>query len=450
MKLLIIGAGPCGLGAAFHLLRLGHTDWSVYEQNGYVGGLSTSFCDEAGFTWDVGGHVLFSHYDYFDQAVESALGGAYFTHMRESWIRVLDSWIPYPFQNNIRHLPSFALQECLSGLKTNKPVRVRPRHFGEWMEAVFGPGIVKYFMAPYNKKVWAVPLESMSKDWIGERVSVVDTDRIEKNISESKDDISWGPNNRFKFPKRGGTGAIFKGIGHLFLDKIQLERRLEKVDLRKRELVFSDGNRASYEALITTIPIDKFIHTCIDIPDDIQDAAYNLVHNSGLIVGLGFSGKRIDPKCWMYFPEDNCPFYRVTNFHNYSPYNVPNGDSDKFFSFMCETSYSQHRHVDKRTIIDGTIAGLIASGLISEQESKSIVSRYLIDIPYSYPVPTLGRDAALAIIQPFLESYNVFSRGRFGAWKYEVGNMDHSFMQGVEVVDRILSGKPESTINGRV
>ena len=47
-------------------------------------------------------------------------------------------------------------------------------------------------------------------------------------------------------------------------------------------------------------------------------------------------------------------------------------------------------------------------------------------------MPTLGWDEALAVIQPFLESHNVYSRGRFGAWKYEVGNRDHSFMQGKE------------------
>jgi UDP-galactopyranose mutase len=49
------------------------------------------------------------------------------------------------------------------------------------------------------------------------------------------------------------------------------------------------------------------------------------------------------------------------------------------------------------------------------------------------------------VIQPWLEHRNVSSRGRFGAWLYEIGNMDHSFMQGVEWVDRVLDGTPEVT-----
>ena len=150
----------------------------------------------------------------------------------------------------------------------------------------------------------------------------------------------------------------------------------------------------------------------------------------------------------MYFPENNSPFYRVTNFHNYSPQNVPNADTARYSSLMCETTYSTSKPENRETIVDATIQGLVNSGMLDEQELGKIASRYLIDIPYSYPVPTLGRDRALSIIQPWLESKSIYSRGRFGAWKYEVGNMDHSFMQGVEVVNRILFSEPEPTING--
>jgi hypothetical protein len=171
-----------------------------------------------------------------------------------------------------------------------------------------------------------------------------------------------------------------------------------------------------------------------------------MVHNSRFIVGIGLAGKCEDSKCWMYFPEDNSPFYRVTNFFNYTPYIVPEGRTDTFFLLMCETTYSPFRTVCKETIAEETIAGLISSGMLEEADRNRIVSTWLLDIPNSYPIPTLGRDRALNIIQPYLESCGVYSRGRFGAWKYEVGNMDHSFMQGVEVVDRILSGRLEQTI----
>jgi protoporphyrinogen oxidase len=450
MKFLILGAGPCGLGAAYHLNKLGHTNWQIYERNDYIGGLSASFKDDYGFTWDIGGHVLFSHYDYFDKVVANALGDAYYEHQRESWIRILSTWVPYPFQNNIRHLPNEALAECLEGMRANRPHPGKTGNFREWMDAIFGEGIVRYFMRPYNQKVWGFPLETMCKEWLGERVSVVDLERVEKNIYEQKDDVNWGPNNRFKFPKFGGTGAIFEGIARPFLERISFDHEMIGVDLEKKEVSFANGQEERYDFLINTTPLNEFIKKCKAVPNSVHEAAIDLAQNSGLIVGLGFSGKKIDPKCWMYFPENNCPFYRVTNFFNYSPYNVPNGDIDNYFSILCETTYSAHKIVKKETIIDETIQGLINSGMVSEEECRHLVSNYLIDIPYSYPVPTLERDCALSTIQPYLESYGVYSRGRFGAWKYEVGNMDHSFMQGVEVVERLFLGKDERTIHGKV
>jgi protoporphyrinogen oxidase len=360
---------------------------------------------------------------------------------------LLNSWVPYPFQNNIRHLPDKALEECLDGLRELRANPADARNFREWMDAIFGIGIVKYFMEPYNRKVWGVPLETMGKEWLGERVSVVDLARIEKNIAEQRDDVNWGPNNRFKFPKSGGTGSIFEGIARPFRDRMSFDHDLVAVDLTAREVTFSNGCKERYDVLINTTPLDCFIHKCVSLPDVVRDAAKDLVHNSGLIVGLGFEGKRIDSKCWMYFPESDSPFYRVTNFFNYSPHNVPESDTGNYFSLMCETTYSGDKPVDKSRIVEETVQGLINSGIISGEDSAKIISRYLIDIPYSYPVPTLGRDSALSTIQPYLESHGVYSRGRFGGWKYEVGNMDHSFMQGVEVVDRLLSGEPEKTFS---
>ena len=449
MKFIILGAGPCGLGAAYHLNKCGHTDWQIFERNDHFGGLSASFTDTTGFTWDIGGHVLFSHYDYFDKAVADALGNSYYEHQRESWIRILQRWVPYPFQNNVRYLPGDVLSECVSGLRELQGSPDMAANFKEWMNTVFGSGIVKYFMEPYNFKVWGVPLDSMSKEWIAERVSLVDIARIEQNIAEGRDDLSWGPNNVFKFPKNGGTGAIYEGIAEPLREKIHLLHEMTEIDLDRKRVIFSNGRIEHYDVLINTSPLNLFVSKCHTISESIEEATGHLVHNGGLIVGLGFEGRRNDSKCWMYFPESNTPFYRVTNFHNYSRYNVPDGNTERYFSLMCETSYSPYKPQDKSHIVEETVKGLIDSGMIDEEQKEQITCRYVIDIPYSYPVPTLRRDKALAIILPFLESRSVYSRGRFGAWKYEVGNMDHSFMQGVEVVERLLNGTEEKVHNSR-
>ena len=104
---------------------------------------------------------------------------------------------------------------------------------------------------------------------------------------------------------------------------------------------------------------------------------------------------------------------------------------------------SRHKPVDRSTIVDDTIDGLVATGILTEDDRARIVDRTLIEVPMAYPIPTGRRDDGLAELQPWLMERGVYSRGRFGAWLYEIGNMDHSIMQGVEFVDHVLDGAPE-------
>ncbi len=436
-RIIIIGAGPCGLGAAYRLKELGYKNWAIYEKNDFVGGLSSSVKDKKGFTWDMGGHVIFSHYDYFDKIVDNLLKKEYVEHERKAYINCFDNWVPYPFQNNIRYLPEDAMLECVLGLvnkKNNNSV-----NFKQWIIDTFGLGIAKYFLLPQNLKTWAWPLDKMNKDWITERVSLVDIKKVLANIIYAKDDISWGPNNKFKFPLYGGTGGLFDKFRYLIKENIFLGKNIVAIDTAKRKVLMEDGGKDDYDVLINTSPLDRFIGMLKPRRNNLFSAAALLKHNSTYVVGIGLRGKCNSSKCWMYFPENKTPCYRITYFSNYSKYNVP--DHKLYWSLLCETAYSKYKAVNRNTVVDDTIKGLIATGLISKEDRKKIVSAHLIDIEYSYPIPTLKRDNVLRSIMPLLEKNSIYSKGRFGAWLYEIGNMDHSLMQGVETVDKIVSDK---------
>jgi protoporphyrinogen oxidase len=174
----------------------------------------------------------------------------------------------------------------------------------------------------------------------------------------------------------------------------------------------------------------------------VREAATKLVHNSSYIIGVGVARPSPSTKCWIYFPEDNTPFYRVTYLSNYSPHMTPDADH---FILLSETTHSSWKPEPPEGIVERVVDGMVATGLLEESDRGRIVSTHRVDVPYEYPVPTIERDDALAAIQPFLMSKDVYSRGRFGAWQYEIGNMDHSVMQGVELVDRILRGAEEVT-----
>jgi protoporphyrinogen oxidase len=447
-RIVIIGAGPTGLGAGYRLKELGYKNFQIYDRLPYIGGLASSFTDSAGFTWDIGGHVMFSHYKYYDQCFDKLMGSDFQMNMRECWVRMFDNWVPYPFQNNIRYLPKQQQYECLAGLieAQTKRDHKAATNFEEFIDAVFGDGIAKYFMKPYNFKVWAHPPKMMNKEWIGERVAVLDINRALKNVVLGGDDFGWGPNNQFKFPLFGGTGEFYRRFGKPLEGHVNLNKPLDFINMTKKEARFRDGEIVKYDILISAMPLDRLCNDVIngEMPREIKKSAAGLRHSGGYMVGVGIKQPCPSTKSWMYFPEDNCPFYRVTYLSNYSPYMTP--DKDAHYSLLCETSYSEFKHVDGKTIVEETIKGLINAGLMKESDRKDIVDTWTYHADYSYPTPSVERDGILAEVIPYLEQHGIYSRGRFGMWKYEVSNTDHTLMQGVELVNRLLLDEPETTI----
>jgi protoporphyrinogen oxidase len=445
---VIIGAGPTGLGAARRLSELGSRSFMVLEKNAYAGGLAASFQDAHGYTWDIGGHVAFSHYEYFDRLLDEMLGAEQLHHQRKAWVRACKSWVPYPFQNNIRHLPKEARWECVKGLLPGNRPETAPENFRQWIHTVFGEGIGNVFLWPYNFKVWAIDPAHMNTTWVGERVSIVGLESVLKNIILELDEHGWGPNRTFAFPSKGGTGEIYRRLAATLAGHIRYGCGAAKIDAQAKTVTTDTGEVISYGTLLNTGPLDLLVmNQLASPPDSLVQAARLLKHNGVHVSGVGARGRAKfqgaeDDRCWMYFPDDDCPFYRVTNFHNYAPANVPGSDANRA-ALMCETSYSEHKPEDLSKLMDRTVAGLETVGLLAKE--AEVESRFELNVDYGYPVPCLERDLALRTLQPWLEARNIFSRGRFGGWKYEVANMDHSVMQGVEWAERMIQNTPEKT-----
>ena len=441
-KIVIIGAGPTGLAAGYRLRELGYTNFTLLESRHKVGGLASSERSPNGFTYDIGGHVLFSHYEYFDRLFDRLMGDEYQELLRESWVWMCDRFLPYPFQNNIKFLPKEVVLECLLGLieAQKQPLdKSRVGNFEELIQGAFGPGIARHFMMPYNFKVWAHPPRMMNKEWIGERVSTPPIERVLGNVVLDREDVSWGPNATFKYPRVGGTGELFERMRPYVEENLRLCAPVVSVDVEHREVVLADTSREPFDVLLSTIPLDLLVGSLVGpVPDCIRTQAARLRHSGSCIVGVGIRQPSPSTKCWMYFPEDNAPFYRLTYLSNYSPDVVP--DPSTHYSILAEISHSEFKPVDRQTIVDDTIQGLVNTRMISEADRRDIVDAYLIERDYTYPTPSLERDEVLSTVQPWLDAQGIHSRGRFGAWRYEVGNMDHAVAQGVEWVNRVLLG----------
>ncbi len=92
---------------------------------------------------------------------------------------------------------------------------------------------------------------------------------------------------------------------------------------------------------------------------------------------------------------------------------------------MLEVSESSYKPVNHETLLQDCIKGLIETDLLVPEDE--IVSTYVRRFDHGYPTPHLDRNDALANILPYLQDKDIYSRGRFGSWKYEVGNQDHRY-----------------------
>ena len=479
---MIIGAGPTGLGAAYRLLELGvmssKTEVIILEMEKEAGGLASSYRDKNGFLWDNGGHVVFSHYPYFDRVLNQAvqrwnkLSRASYAYMMGSSGR--RKFIPYPVQHNIHVMDKEEQEKSLRGLEeiaaaasdetTSNNCNFNHCNLDHWLVKHFGEGLSDVFMRKYNRKVWTVDPKEMNSDWVGERVAVPDVEEIKSKIvqttfnGDDAKDSNWGPNQKFEFPTAGGTGGIWKHVTKLIPPTwFFFRHRVSAVNSEKKIVNFVQDGRVSnlarslkYDILISTTPLDSLLHMVEDSDPkllSLKELASKFVYSHTHVIGIGLKGQAhpfLSNKSWIYFPDSDSPFYRVTVFSNYASDTVPTPGT--VWSLMCEAAEPKHA-TDlsmwmESNLIEQTIRALVNYGFIDRHQ---VISTYHRRLEHGYPVPFLEREKYLRSIQPWLESKGIYSRGRFGGWRYEVGNQDHSFMQGVEVADLVMLGIPEET-----
>src|SRR5205807_3473554 len=126
----------------------------------------------------------------------------------------------------------------------------------------------------------AYPPEQMQHSWVAERVAVTDLSRVLHNLVFGKDDLSWGPNNVFHFPKRGGTGAIWSACAaRLPRERINFQSRVQKIDSAAKQVTTTDGREWDYDALVSTLPLTELVR--LSGRDEFSDlAAFGLKYSS--------------------------------------------------------------------------------------------------------------------------------------------------------------------------
>jgi len=459
----ILGAGPTGIGAAWRLSKYSASNdnresagqfqpFLLIDESTVPGGRAASIKTAEGFTFDYGGHVLFPHPEYaeFIELLDEVISEWHWsTPIRGVWLA--NQFIPTPVQRNIHRLPLPALAECLWGLMRRSPAELKEAEptLQQYLEGQFGEPLTRYVLAPLNRKMWAHDPRLLGSAWSSHRsgskeknIPEVRVRAVLRNLLLNRDDAGWTDSTTVRYPRKGGVGAIWKQVFALLPASChRLGSRVTQLNAGTSELHFADGSTIHYDRLVSSIPLDHLLHMMGDQPE-LHSRSKEFRAAKVQLFGFGVKGAMPEVLSNVHainVPDPTVPFWRMNIPSNFSPGNVP--DSDNTWSILCESSLS--RESDAGYQPDQIESALRQIGFL--RPSNKVVSVFTSALEHGYPVPFAGRDELLDQVQRQLERLEIYSRGRFGGWRYEVSNQDHAFMQGVEIADRLRKGKPEMT-----
>lgn len=427
---LIIGGGLAGLSAAMTLR--GRKGFFLAEKETRFGGLAATV-RKGGFHFDYSGHLLHLRWPETTRLILGALGSNVRRIRRDARVFAHGRWTQYPFQANLAGMPPRVRSECVSAfLRALAAGGGTPgdgsETFEKWSGRVFGSGIARHFMLPYNAKLWQYPLDRLTTEWCAPFVPVPSPGDIIKG-AYGTGRPSIGYNAVFHYPERGGIGSLASALA-LKAGETHLGIEVEKVDLRARKARVRHFGEISFRRLINTAPLDEFVAMCSDAPAAVRRAASLLRRNTVYVLNIGATGVASDMH-WGYFPGAAFPFYRAGIASNFSRRLAPRGEA----SFYIEMA-TDGRALDIESAERACVAGLRACGLI--KEAGQVTEKMWLKIPCAYVIYDADRTRALPVISGWLKERKARSIGRYGAWKYSF--MEESVKEGLEAGREILSG----------
>ncbi len=424
--IMILGGGLAGLGAALNSTGV------IYEQGSRPGG-HTKSKQVHGFFFDEGIHVLHTKNDYVLKLIEES-GVAMREFERSAWIYMHGVYTRFPFQANTYGLPWEVVRDCLMGFIENKFSDLAAVHtYDDWMRYMFGEGIAKHFMVPYSTKFWGVHPRELTTEWVGIRHPRPTLDEVIEGALHDQTK-GFGVNATFRYPADGGYGSIGEGIAkRVGDDRIRYQKKVTAIDPEARTVEFNHQEVVPYDRVICTIPLPDVVSMIKNAPTEVCAAVAKLKCVSFFVVNIAVDRPNISNKHWIYFPEDDYSFIRLSFPSNQGDTMAPSGTS----SIAAEISYSDERPLPlpPEKMVERVINDLKCVGILNEDDR--ILFTDTSDIRYAYIRYDFHRTAALKIIHTYLKERQIFPCGRYGEWNYFWS--DEAILHGKKVAEDVMA-----------
>lgn len=450
-RVVIVGAGPAGLTAAYMLVTRYAISSVVLESDDVVGGLSRTV-ERNGWRFDLGGHRFFTKVKEVEALWHEILPDEDFMlRPRLSRIYYDGKYFDYPLKasNALRNL---GLVEAIRCVLSYLSVRIRPPKdqttLEGWIVSRFGWRLYRHFFKSYNEKLWGVPVNKLPADFAAQRIKNLSLSTAVMNAlmpKRNQKDIT-SLIEEFQYPKFG-PGMMWERCRDQVVSKgCEISMLTRVVGIRHEagravSVISQDaaGTRTEHpcEDVISSMPMLQLIKAMDPPPEAaVVNAANDLRYRDFLTVALVVPESAGFPDNWIYIHAPEVKVGRIQNFGSWSPYLVKEGRTClglEFFVFEGDETWNKP---DEELIEQGKRE----LGVLGLVDPAAVEAGYVVRMPKAYPFYDERYKANVATVVEWLNAHapNVHPIGRNGMHRYN--NQDHSMLTAMLTAENIATG----------
>lgn len=446
-QVVIIGAGPAGLTAAYELLKFRMRP-IVLEKHDKVGGLARTE-NYRGFHFDMGGHRFFTKVPEVEAMWRQVLSENFLRRPRLSRIYYDGKFFQYP----LKPLNAFAglglvrsILVILSYLKWQLFPYPEEETFEQWVTNRFGRRLYETFFKTYTEKVWGIPCTQLRAEWAAQRIKDLSLKTAVLAMFVKPRKTIKTLIEEFDYP-RFGPGMMWSGV------KAEIERRSGVVQLnsdvvrvhrtenRIESVVVACNGRQEVipgTAFLSSMPVTEFIKKLDPPPPaDVLQAAGKLSHRDFLTVCLIVNKPDLFPDNWIYVHDSGVKVGRIQNFKNWSPEMVPDpAKSSLGLEYFCTEGDELWSTSDEELIE----LGKREVERIGVAKAADVEDGCVVRVPKAYPVYDSAYREYLAKVRAYMDGLeNCQTIGRNGLHRYN--NQDHAMLTGMLAVRNQVLGE---------
>jgi protoporphyrinogen oxidase len=449
-RVVVIGAGPAGLTAAFALGKRG-IPVTVLEGTDQVGGISRTV-ERDGWRFDIGGHRFFTKVQAVEDLWHEILPDEDFLlRPRMSRIFYRGKYYDYPLKavNALKNLGPIEAVRCVASYVA---AQIRPPanqdKFEGWVTARFGKRLYEHFFKTYTEKVWGIPADELEADFAAQRIKNLDLRKAIVNAILPKRNQKEITSliEEFQYPKYG-PGMMWE----VCRDKVVAQGSTVHMETKVRAIrrsddgatevvaVHPDGTTSTFpcDHVISSMPFTKLVAGMDPAPPpEVLTAAAEITYRDFLSVALVVPEELAFPDNWIYIHAPEVEVGRIQNYGSWSPYMVKEGRTClglEYFVFEGDEMWTK----SDDDLVEQAKDELETLGLVDRAQ---VELGHVVRVPKAYPTYDEGYTERVETLRKWIDATtpNVHPVGRNGMHRYN--NQDHSMLTAMLTVENIVDG----------